>query len=346
MTFGLPPIWSRLPRTRERGVIKRRLFETDIVPANVPCIMRGQTARWPVVAHGLSGAESLCSYLIAHASPKPAELWVGKPHQHGRFNYTPDFKDVNFERKLACIADICALLLRCRAEADPPALFAGAVYAPDCLPDLIAKLPMPLLSAAQERLTSLWIGNRSRTAAHWDRPGNLACPIAGPRYFLMFPPVAIADLYIGPIDFTLAGQPMSLVDCENPDFINHPRFAQALDIAQLAVVEPGDALYIPPLWFHYVLSPSDLGAQINFWWIDGDSQRPGPLNALLFGLLTLRDLPAHERRAWRSFFDHYIFEASAETISYLPPDARGVLGKLTKDDQRALQHFLTAQLKP
>ncbi len=343
MNLDLPSVWNDVPRTAERGKITRHAFHTELVPAYLPCIMRGQTARWPVVAHGLHDPEQLSGYLSAHAAAHLAELWVGHARHEGRFRYTADIKDVNFERKQASVADICSLLLRCRAEPDPPSLFAGAINLPQCMPDLVAKLPMPLLPLHHERLTSLWIGNRSRTAAHWDRPGNLACPIAGPRYFLLFPPEAIGDLYIGPIDFTLAGQPMSLVDCEHPDFKVYPRYAQALTVAQLAIVAPGDALYIPPLWFHYVLSPSDFGAQINFWWIDGDANRLGPTNTLLHALLTLRDLPLHERRAWRVLFDHYIFQAGPETLAHLPPEARGVLGKLTDANRAALQQHLARQ---
>ncbi len=337
-------MWDNVRRTAELGSVSRHIFERDIVAGAAPCIMRGQVAKWPIVAAGARGAEALCDYLVAHANANPAQLWVGAPGSAGRFRYTDDISDVNFERKLVTIAQLCELLLRCRSTPNSPSLFAGAVFIPQHLPDLLRELPMPLLGQARERLTSLWIGNQSRTAAHWDLPQNLTCPIIGPRTFLLFPPEQIRNLYVGPIDFTLAGQPMSMVDCENPDFVRHPRFADALAAAQVAELAPGDTLYIPSLWFHYVLSPSSLGAQINFWWREKGADMLSPSATLLHALLTLRDLPDAERAAWRHFFDHYIFGDGHAAVAHIPMPARGVLGKLTPAIEQPLRQHLAKQL--
>ncbi len=59
-------------------------------------------------------------------------------------------------------ADLLTLL----ASDMPLSVYAGAVRIPDVLPALIHFLPMPLLAEQQERLTSLWLGNGSRTRAH------------------------------------------------------------------------------------------------------------------------------------------------------------------------------------
>ena len=92
-----------------------------------------------------------------------------------------------------------------------------------------------------EQLASLWIGNRTRTAAHFDLPQNIACVISGRRRFTVFPIGQLPNLYVGPLDFTPAGQAISLVDFHAPDFERYPRFREALRHAQVAELEPGDA---------------------------------------------------------------------------------------------------------
>jgi hypothetical protein len=178
-------------------------------------------------------------------------------------------------------------------------------------------------------LISLWLGNRTRTPAHWDLPQNLACVVAGRRRFTLFPTGQVSNLYVGPLDFTLAGQPISLVDLESPDFERHPRFREALDAAETAELGPGDALYLPSLWWHGVASLDELGAMVNFWWRDGTPPLLTPLNALYHAAITMKDLPPAELEAWRAFFDHYIFQDHGDPAAHLPEEARGVLGRRT-----------------
>ena len=51
---------------------------------------------------------------------------------------------------------------------------------------------------------------------------------------------------------TIAGQPISMVDLDDPDFERFPKFREALRHALVAELEPGDAIYIPALWWHGV----------------------------------------------------------------------------------------------
>lgn len=54
----------------------------------------------------------------------------------------------------------------------------------------------------------------------------------------------------GPLDFTLAGQPISLVDPRQPDTDWFPRFAEVMRHARQAALEPGDMLYMPAMRVH------------------------------------------------------------------------------------------------
>ena len=183
----------------------------------------------------------------------------------GRFNYNADFSGFNFERKLATLDQLLDLLLRQRGHEQ--ALFDVRGWDSD--PEAPA-IPHPEYSGdrcwiwQRDTLISLWLGNRTHTATHWDQSQNLACVVAGRRRFTLFPPEQLKNLYVGPLEFTLAGQPISLVDIDAPDLETYPRFKEAMKTARRAELGPGDALYIPALWWHDVLSLEDFGVADQF----------------------------------------------------------------------------------
>ena len=109
---------------------------------------------------------------------------------------------------------------------------------------------MPLLRPAVA--PRIWIGNRVKVQTHFDLLDNIACVVGGRRRFTLFPPEQVPNLYIGPLDFTPSGTPMSMVPLTNPDFARYPRFAEALPPRSRRELEPGDALYIPYGWWHHV----------------------------------------------------------------------------------------------
>lgn len=311
--------------------VDRDRFEREIVPAGRPAVLRGLCSAWTAVERARGGDESLASYLAGYAAEEPFEAWFGPPEIEGRFGYTPDFTAFNHDRRLATVEQLLDLLLRQRGHDQPYSMYAGAIPIRRHLPGLLAEIPMPLLDPAREILVSLWLGNRTRTAAHWDLPQNLACVIAGRRRFTLFPTDQVSNLYVGPLDFTLAGQPTSLVDLDQPDFERHPRFRNALETAETAELGPGDALYLPSLWWHGVASLDELGAMVNFWWRDGEPPLLTPLNALYHAVVTMKDLPPAELAAWRALFDHYVFQDDGDPAAHLPEGARGILGRRTPE---------------
>ncbi len=323
-------MWNIERETAVRQGVDREAFEREIIPAARPVVLRGLVADWPAARAGARSPEALTAYLSGFATDSPAETWVADPDLAGGFGYDANLSGFNFERRRLPLRDLLALILAQGAQGPRgQTVFAGAVRLPEAAPGLIGEAPMPLLAPDQGRLTSLWIGNGSRTPAHWDLPRNLACVIAGERRFVLMPPEQLANLYAGPLDVTPAGQPISLVNFSDPDLVRHPRFAGAMASAEVAVLGPGDALYVPSLWWHQVDSPAPFGAQVNFWWRQPRPHRTSPLFALYHAVMALRDLPGPELAAWRAHFDHYVFEAGPEALVHLPEAARGVLGAMT-----------------
>jgi len=309
--------------------VDRKRFEREILPKCAPAVLRGLVSGWPTVEAARQGDEALGALLRQTANEEPFEAWFGAPEIEGRFTYNADFSGFNHERKLVNVDQLVDLLLRQKGHAQPYSMYAGGIPIRRHLPGLLPKIPVPILDMGHPTLISLWLGNRTRTAPHWDLPQNLACVTAGRRRFTLFPTDQVANLYVGPLEFTLAGQPISLVDVDQPDLEAHPRFATALEAAWHAELAPGDALYIPSLWWHAVASLDEVGAMINFWWRNAEPPLLTPLNALYHSVITMKNLPDNELAAWRILFDHYIFGDNGDPIGHLPEQARGILGKRT-----------------
>jgi hypothetical protein len=328
----------------EYAPMDRASFEREVVPKGEPAVFRGLVAGWPVVRAGKEGAEALAQTLHATATDEPIQAWIAPPEVGGRFDYNADFTGFNFERRMTTIGQLLELLISQRGRERPYAMYAGGLPIRKHLPALIPGIPVPMLDMTRETLISLWVGNQTHTRTHWDQSQNLACVVAGRRRFTLFPPEQLKNLYVGPLEFTLAGQPTSLVDVDTPDFATYPRFAEALGAAQRAELGPGDAVYIPALWFHDVLSLEDFGTLINFWWRDAEPPLLSPLYALYHSVITLKELPPNEQAAWRNMFDHYVFGDNGDPVEHLPRDARGVLGKRTPELVERVKKLLIGAL--
>ncbi|MES2147401.1 MAG: cupin-like domain-containing protein [Pseudomonadota bacterium] len=311
--------------------VTRARFEREIVSSGAPAVLRGLCADWAAVAAARTSDDALAAYLRSAANDQPFEAWFGAPEIAGKFSFADNIGGYNHDRRLANIDQLLDFLLRQRGHDAPYAIFAGAIPIGRHLPGMAQDIAIPLLDPKREKLVSLWLGNRTKTAAHWDLPQNLACVIAGRRRFTLFPTDQVANLYVGPLDYTLAGQASSLVDLEAPDRERFPRFAQAEDAALSAELEPGDALYIPSLWWHGVSSLDELSAMLNFWWRDAQPPLMTPLNALYHAIITTSDLPPRELAAWRTLFDHYVFRDNGDPAAHLPEPVRGILGKRTPE---------------
>jgi hypothetical protein len=169
---------------------------------------------------------------------------------------------------------------------------------------------------------------------------NIACCLVGHRRFTLFPPEQVANLYPGPLEPTPGGQVISMVDFENPNFELHPGFADALAAGEVAELEPGDVLVYPALWWHHVQALDAFNIMINYWWNAVPDYMDSPANTLLHAMLSLRDRPDTEKRAWRAIFDYYIFGDAARPVAHLPEPSRGNLAPLDTMKARRLRATL------
>lgn len=332
------------PAIEEYDGVTRERFHAEILPLDRPAVLRNLVDSWPLVKHGRESEEAVVDYIAGFGRDTPVKWFHGAPEIGGRYFYSDDLRGFNFDRREGSLGELLDALRSHRDAAEPPSIYAGAIQLAGPLEAIRAENNIAELDVAEEDLVSIWIGNRGRTAPHWDLPQNIACVVAGSRRFTLFPPEQLANLYIGPIDFTLAGQPVSLVDMADPDFDRFPRARDAIAVASVAELGPGDAIYIPSMWFHQVESLEPLGILVNFWWRDAPAHMFTPLFTMLHALLSIRDLPENERERWRLMFEHYIFQTDGEPMEHVPEDARGFFGELTPEKIARLKAYLVHSL--
>ena len=341
----MPPVdFSKLPAVAETVLPDTQDLLSQLVATHQPRVIRGLVSGWPLVAAGRNSPQAVCDLIRRHSYEKPVTAFFGPPEIDGRFFYSDDLRGFNYEQRQLPLSQLLDRLLATVDQDRPESIYAGAVPVREHLAGLLTDNDLDAFDSDQERLVSLWIGNRSRTAPHWDLPHNIACVAAGTRRFTLFPPEQLPNMYSGPLEFTPAGQPISLVDLHEPDFREFPRFAEALEHSQVAVLEPGDALFVPSMWWHHVECLSPLGVMMNHWWREAEAYMFTPLFTLFHGLLSIRDMPAAEREIWRGVFDHYIFQTNGDPVAHLPEGARGVLGKMTRENVNRLRAHLIRSL--
>ena len=307
-----------------------------ILTSTQPLVLRGLVGHWGLVRAGLESPKHADAYLRRHyRQDAPVLAMLGAPDIKGRFFYNEDLSGFNFYPARTMLETVLQELEGHRNDAEPPAIYVGSTTVDTVFPTLRAENDIDL--GARDALMSIWIGNQTRIAAHYDLPDNIPCEAAGHRRFTLFPPEQLNNLYIGPLDFTPAGQPISLVDFAQPDYGKFPRFAKALKHAQVAELGPGDAIFIPSMWWHHVEALDSFNVLLNYWWRQSPGYMDTPTHTLMQALLSIRDLPPEQRKAWQEIFRHYVFEADEQTSAHIPPAARRALAPLDETASRVLR---------
>jgi hypothetical protein len=329
---------------QEWSNVDAELYKNTIKPRGRPAILRGLVRDWPVVRAGIESRRALADYLKSFCTGLPAPLFEASAAINGRFFYNETLDGFNFESKRASLSDVIDRLCHGLSRDSMPALYAGSVSVPLYLPGFSRANGLPGLITAESVLESIWVGNRTCIAPHFDNTENIACVVGGRRRFTMFPPDQISNMYVGPLDLTPAGQPVSLVDVRNPDFDRFPRFAEALSCAEVAELEPGDAVYVPTLWWHNVEALEDFNVLVNYWWRDVPDYFESPSNSLLHCLLSLKSLPPEQRRSWQAVFDYLIFQSEGPALEHLPAQVQGLFGALTPANADRIRAILLKHL--
>lgn len=318
-------------------------FLHQVAEACRPVVLRGLVDQWPALIAARESPASFQRYLERFGPRNEVEVFLGEPHIAGKYYYSADLEGFNFERKRMPLGEAIGRIVSNGEDAARRTMYVGSVPTHSHLPGFAQQNALRILRPDIE--PRIWVGHASKVSAHYDTYENIACVVAGTRRFTLFAPETIDRLYVGPLDHTMAGQPVSLAAAAFTDDEKYPRFREVREQALTAELGPGDAIYIPKLWWHQVEALSPFNVLVNYWW-DAFSIGPdAPSTGLLLSMISIAERPIGERRAWKAFFDHYVFRTQGHPLAHLPESQHGVLGPLRPDNYGRLRAHLMHVLR-
>ncbi|XP_051157041.1 bifunctional peptidase and arginyl-hydroxylase JMJD5-like isoform X2 [Leptopilina boulardi] len=106
-----------------------------------------------------------------------------------------------------------------------------------------------------------WFGPAGTVSPlHYDPKNNLLCQVFGYKRIILYKPEDSEYLY--PYESRLLSN-TAQVDPYQPDYEKWPKFKSAEGF--FCYLKPGEMLFIPPQWWHHVVSLSP-SFSISFWW--------------------------------------------------------------------------------
>jgi hypothetical protein len=319
------------------------VFLREVAEPCRPVVIRSMVRSWPAVAAGVHSPTELRDYLSRFDAGGEAEVFVGDSHIAGKYYYSDDLRGFNFARARMHFTDTLDRIVATAATPNGTSMYMGSLPVEDYLPGFEAENRLSVLKA--NVAPRIWLGHASKVSAHYDTMDNIACVVAGTRRFTLYAPETIDRLYIGPIDHTMAGQPVSLAASAPADDERFPRFREVRDQALVAELQPGDAIYVPKLWWHQVEATGAFNVLVNYWWDAFSAGRDSPAVAMLLSLIAIAERPPAERQAWKAFFDHFVFRTQGHPLAHLPADQHGVLGPLKPDNYQKIRARVMQMLR-
>ena len=223
-------------------------FLASMKPPGTPLLVTGMLESWPAVERWGDAR-----YLLELAGERTVPVELGDTYLSEEYR----------EELLSLGTFIHTHLLSPEPGAPRGYLAQHALL--DQIPALRADVLTPdycSLGGGARPALNAWLGPAGTvTPLHQDPQHNLLCQVIGRKRVRLYAPASTPALYPRPGRLSNS----SRVDVLAPDAAAFPSFAAApyLDCE----LRPGEALYIPPRWWHFVLAETS-SFSVSFWWGD------------------------------------------------------------------------------
>ncbi len=259
-----------LPAVREIDSAEPTLLK-QLVADHQPFVAKGLVASWPLVqqvARTPAGPDRIDLFepLLGKGEVRFTYL---PADQKGDIGMGPDLKpNFSMDSRTSSAGEFLSLVAELVRQPTGECAYAAALPL-TVLPNAASQLTsLGAIGGEELRQENMWIGSGDHVVdLHFDLMRNLISMVDGTKRITLFPPEALPFIYPAPLHRPVAGVTRSLVKLLDLDEVKYPRFRSALDMAQVVILEPGDTLYIPPLWWHHVESYG-FNVMVNAWYED------------------------------------------------------------------------------
>ncbi|MEI5638909.1 MULTISPECIES: cupin-like domain-containing protein [unclassified Pseudoalteromonas] len=310
-------------------------LEKELLETSEPKIIKNLFQHWKIIDIARESSDLFLRKILSYATTSHVDVLAIDKKYHGVIGYTDaSFKNHTFVRHQAPLVAIIKKLIIEKDLSNTHDFALQSALISECMPSFLQQNPSPdFLSRISPRL---WLGTPTTVPGHYDSEHNIALNACGKRTFFLLPGDQIEHVYPAPIDRAVTGPALSQVDFETPDLTRFPAFAKAQNKLISVTLNVGEALYIPPLWWHNVKSKDNVNALINYWWQpESEKSSLESTDSLLHAILSIKNKSKAEKATWKAIFDYYIFSDKHDI--YDSNLYEGILSSCQSEDEEVIK---------